>query len=380
MENKEINSHFIQKAMVKRWAINDRVSYVIHGTNKGGFFNPDDYACNQPIAIKGFYIEEIEKGINILEVEGDRVIKKILLANNEIILSRKEVVTLKFYFLLNSLRTELVRNMIKNPNRDWLLQKVVDKSKKTPKENQENILKILFQKYNNYKKDNLSSFEETTRELDKMIFNNNFDKNKIYDEIFEKMTFESSVKYTINLAMRSELIFVKFKEGELLLTEINGFSVPTIKKFPSLKYKFFLLSSNLGVLEIAPIHHSQLSNQLKKEYNFFSFDLDEFPKINFLKETEISKAFKEYFWNISNNNLYLNTKNFENEMWKFNLYEKPKFYTNKDKFIYQIHSENKEIVIKCNAKALINCNNSYVIYKSIHNYYDAIQWMKKNIK
>ena len=40
--NKEVNSHFLQKALVKNFTINDEIKYIKYPNGQSGSFNIDD--------------------------------------------------------------------------------------------------------------------------------------------------------------------------------------------------------------------------------------------------------------------------------------------------------------------------------------------------
>ena len=108
------------------------------------------------IVKKYFYSQEIEDGMNEIENEGIKVIKIISYdANNnlddKIVLKRIEFYSLKFYFLLNPIRSNGYRNNISNFSGDYLFNEAVKKDKRSEKVIQENQIQIIIDEYKKYK-------------------------------------------------------------------------------------------------------------------------------------------------------------------------------------------------------------------------------------
>ena len=164
MENKikKINNHFIQKAFAKNFSNFGILKYTYYEpnskeVNEKTFKVSEKETDEHPIVKKYFYSQEIEDGMNEIENEGIKVIKKISYdANNniddKIVLKRNELYSLKFYFLLSPIRTNGYRNNISNLSGDYLFNEAVKKDKRSEKVIQENQIQIIIDEYKKYKK------------------------------------------------------------------------------------------------------------------------------------------------------------------------------------------------------------------------------------
>ncbi len=373
MENKEIYSHFIQKEIINRWAVTNKIYYTIYDDKDDHQnFIINDLIKNQSTTEIDSYPNEIKKGIKVLEKEGNKIIDKILKQKTKVALIRKEVITLKFYFIVNTIRTNLLKVNIEDLNDDYLLRKIIEKANKTPKEIQELKLKIIIEKYNDFKKGADSTFFLKERvEIIKILKNNKNEFLKMVDEISELFDLESSIKLQLNLLIKSKLAFVKFPKGKLLLTEAGSFQEISRLPYSSAKYDFSVISPNMGFLFIKESLIHKTIGFSAEDSLIFTFDFKEENIIQYQKEAEMQQA-QIRFLLAKVKNMRDPEEMAENNS-EFDLTERPKFYTNEDQFEYIIHSENKEVADMCNAMMLVHCKNSYIIYKIKKTYYDAIE-------
>ena len=192
MKNSHKNNHFLQKAIVKHFAKNGKVKWINYKTNDGGTFNINNK--NQPIAIDNFYSKNIEIDMNNLESEGIKVIRKI--AQNaqyekEIILSRKELITLRFYSLLSSTRTNKLRENIRKKDGDSWFNETIKKDGRSPKKIQEKQISLILEYWKNNKNGWITN---VPKEIDK----------------FGKSTIESSTLLRMHNVKKSRLLIFKF--------------------------------------------------------------------------------------------------------------------------------------------------------------------------
>ena len=93
------NNHFIQKAFVFNFSINDEIRCLRYDTDEKWNFTKK--SKNQSISKNYFYSQEIEDSMNNIEAKGIRIIRNISIKVNEleeVKITRKEIYDLKFYF------------------------------------------------------------------------------------------------------------------------------------------------------------------------------------------------------------------------------------------------------------------------------------------
>ena len=158
-------NHIIQKAFVKNFARNGKVTYVIYGTEEKGEFDINSLPCEQPIVEKNFYPEDIEKEMGVLENEGIQVVRKIIKGSqipfSEIELSRKEEMILRLYYLLTLFRTNASRRNIQEKNGDYAFNKYVENQSISPKDLHVYNMRRLIDEFNHCKKANFKSYKST---------------------------------------------------------------------------------------------------------------------------------------------------------------------------------------------------------------------------
>ena len=346
---KYINNHFIQKALAKNFAINGKLTWKIYRTNKKGKFSIK--SKNQPIAKDYFYSEEIEKSMNILENKGILIIQKIALEGNqinkEVILSKKELRTLKYYCLLSSLRTNKIRNNIKELTGDSLFNEIMKKDGRNAKEIQEEQISLLVDSFENKEQEVIEHKEENSL----------------------KNYFIQQIKYTLN----SRLLIFKFDKPKLFLLE----SLLYIEVNPSnnkIMYEFMPISSNIGIaFYYDPIMTRGVEKRHKSiifkndisyarhKVEYKNFDLMKKESLNFIEKNTKTKDLKEeeawnrIFWSL----------------------EARKYDDKSDKYIYEVLEEQEAIADACNAMALIHNDNSILIYQKEKDIEDAEKEIKK---
>ncbi len=336
----EIYSHILQKAFVKNFAKSGIVSYVVHGTNEKGSFNINDWAKDQPIAEKGFYPYEIEKGINRLENDGINVIRKILLNSqtpcNSIELTRKETIILKFYYCLSQTRTKLNRENMRLYRGDLLFNHLHREDKRDAKEKQCADMKELIEMYDDFLNDDYSKFSSRISEIIPIRNNDPLGTLK---------------QMNINRVLNSDLKIIRFDTLNLLLHENANFHEGS----GFIAYEFWVIAPNLAII----FRDNSISFKvLKKMYESKIFEneiLHNETKIMYRKSKEILSA-RNKFFNGKDNTVKV--------QYEFDTKEAPKYFCNDDIFDIQIFEKDRGTLTLCNAMMLIHSNKSFVIYQN----------------
>ncbi|MBD5422982.1 MAG: hypothetical protein HDR43_00615 [Mycoplasma sp.] len=310
-----LNHHFIQKAFVKNFSNNEIVKWQKYKTNEHGEFNIDDFAKNQPIAIKNYYSVDLEIKIGDLENDGINIIKKIIKLiyqhRNKINLTRKELITLKYYFLLSIIRSTKIRNDIKNRNNSSSFNKIIDNEGKNEIEIQEKIMNLIMDSYIKCKKNDYKiEFENYSLEEIINIDNlNDFYNIKMFN------------------IMQSRLNIIKFNSKKLLLTEICNFTEFNKTHPQSVKLYFFPIAPDIGLCFYFFPHIYKMNPELAEK--------------SFIFQNNVHKY--------NNEQRYMNNIN---ELHKNNL------------FIYDVLMENDDVQNFCNAMLLVHNENQILIYQN----------------
>lgn len=379
MENKrkKINNHFIQKAFARNFSNKGLLKYTYYKPNSEvvseNTFNVNEIdTSNHPIVKKYFHSQEIEDGMNEIENEGIKVIKKIAYeANNntdiKIILNRNEIYSLKFYFLLSSIRTNGYRNNISNLSGDYLFNEAVKKDKRGEKVIQENQIQIIIDEYKKYKK------KEPL--LSAQLFN---DPLKIKDDLslfFKDLTFEQITLIYIQNIINSRLLIFKFKKNKLFLQETIGFNERT--SYDGIMYYFMAISPNIGIMFYLDPLITRGLLKLEKSV-FFKNDISEKRNnVIYVNEYEM----KQEHLKLIKENIYDNSQSQIDELNRFFLSTiLSNFFHDDDKYTYDVLEESEEVQDICNAMSLIHNEDRFLSYQNKDDIKDAeIQIKKLNI-
>lgn len=354
-KNDEVNSHFIQKALVKNFANNGIVNYIKYPNEEASFFDIRDWNSRQPIAEKGFYSMEIETGMNNLEREGITVIRKIAKNSQfqeEVSLNRRELITLKCYSLLSGVRTQKLRDNISNQTGDSLFNMIMEQENAEPKEIQEKMIECVLEYWNSNK--------------------NGMEVN-IYEEMAKDITdrIKWSCLMRLDNTMKSRLLIFKFESKNLLLTEALNFTEQN-RVSGGILLSFMPIFANIGIaFYFDPIlmRGSKITTQ-KSE--IFQNDISIIRHKNeYVNEDLMKEKQTEYLRNSrsieSDNILYWST-------------EAKKYHDKDDKYIYEVLMEPESTAILCNAMALVHCRDNYVIFQKEEDIREAEKMVvKKNI-
>ncbi len=381
MKSKKINHNYIQKAFVKNWCDeNKNIKYTKYNLNKieEKTFNYDDYNKNHPISIEYFYSSKIEDDMNVLESDAINVIKKIIdqSKSENLSLYRHEIISLKFYLLLNEVRTLKFRNNIQNRTGNTLFNKIMSEDGRDAKLIQEEYISKIIDYYKSWKsndcinsnwtKDYEKNYPETYKKKDEINFlqEDSKEQNKDHNNL-NKIIFNHVLK-VMNL---SSLIFIKFSSDTLICSDANSFCEYTNTNEEI--YSFYPISPSIGIIVIN---------------NFSILFFDGFSKIfkNFLKPLNSiqdyinkDKIYPEiqYLYNYFENNLPKNRiseclfNKFQSEI--ISLYK-----NKKDLYKYKFKKESKDVSLICNAMMLIHPAN-IIIYKNIKDVEDSIKKIKE---
>ena len=374
---KKFNNHFIQKAFAKNFSNNGLLKYTYYKpnskvVNKKTFNVNEINTSKHPIVIKKFYSEEIENGMNEIENEGIKVIKKIICKakdniDNKIVLKRKELYSLKFYFLLNPIRTLNYRSGISDLSVVSLFNEAVKKDKRSKKVIQESLIKIIIEEYKKYKKkEPLLS----TQLLDEIIKN----KDNLWS-VFINLTFEENILINIDYILNSRLLIFKFSKNKLFLPEQNRFDEKNSSD--EIIYSFMAISPNIGIMFYfdPPIMRGLL--KLEKSL-FFENDISE--KKDNVIYFDGHKIEKERIKFIKGNPFNTSQSEIDELNRIFFLIIISNFFHNNDKYIYDILEESEEVQDICNAMFLIHNKDRFLSYQNEEDIKDAeIQIEKLNI-
>ncbi len=375
MKKSHINNHYIQKSFAKSWSDeNGNIKYIFDGEIERKKFNINDLNKNQPISKKEFYSKEIEIGMNEIESDGIKVIKKIINSNNNsLTLYRYELISLKFYLYLSGIRTDKFRENIRNKTGDSLFNKIMNEEKREEKEIQEKYISKTIEFYREFKNNNLDEYIK--------IYEKNFQQNlDFFSSIERELKKEDIKRYEWEMASlenfifcginnflkESRLIFVKFNTNSLVLSDANSFCeyYPDNEKFYNQKiYNFFPISPSIGVIIFN--NYSSISNP-NYDSKIFENSLKNSVSINRYKNEEkinheINKMLKEILNDNNFNNLNVNIK----QMMLMNIKQHicQKYKNNLDEYNYKFILEKEYVAIFCNAMMLVHNKNNIIIYK-----------------
>ncbi len=338
-KNKEVNSHFIQKALVKNFANKGIIKYKKYPNGELGTFNINDYNYRQPIAIKGFYSIEIENDMNNLENAGINILRKIVQKAqfmDEVSLNRSELITLKFYSLLSGARTHKLRDNILNKTGDSLFNKAMKESKLDPKNIQEKMIRWILKYWHSNKSRLIGDY------LEDMENNKN-------DKIMQ------SCLTHISNAMNSRLLIFKFSSNNLLLTEALNFTEQN-KISRGILLHFMPIFTNIGIAFYFDPIIARGSNITSQKSEIFENDISIRRHINKYVNFDLMKIkCQEYLSN-------------SKETYKDNILfwtiEAKKYHHKNDEYIYEVLKEPKTTASLCNAMALVHCKDCYVIFQN----------------
>ena len=355
-----VNSHFIQKAKVALWEDDKKnINYIKHrfGTeNIPQKFNIKSNNKKQPVAIKGFYPLDLEKGMNALESNGCRIIKNILKSSkeNKIIFNRLETITLRFYLMLSVMRTQKVRNSIKNLDGDILFNKITKKElkNKSPEEIQFDKMRRLLKIYEDYK-----NSKEALPNLNQI------------SSLEDGINSENMIDIKLEDYIRDSLMFVKFQgmSEKLLLTETESF-IEIVDGFKHL-CTFHPLTPEIGVIVV-----NHLVYQQKNQHsNIFDFNLLRLP---------VKKYISPEFQDASDKLEQIEDKTSdEYGIAYIKFMQLHKLRNRKDQYTYEFQIiKDFNVLNICNAMQLVHCDDSFVIFRSYQDYLKALHTIqKKNI-
>lgn len=355
----KVNSHFIQKGFAKAWANKDnKVNYLVHGTDQGGIFDISSNAAKQPIASLGFYSMEIEKGINELESDGVLAIRKIIASSDKLSFTRWDSVVVRHYFMLNILRSSLSRENIKNLDGDKMFNDLMKKESGTPQEIQERKMRVLI---DSYKKNKSGDFSEIA--LVSLL--------KVIDE--GSATVEDHVNLQLWQTLSARMIPVEFTDGEIFLTENGSFQEISEVISPAAKYDFFPISPNKGIMFVRQNYLEKILGKKAEESVIFTFSTNVLNEAKYVRKAEMDIDHVNFL-------ISKNPKNDEEVIeatLEWNATRATDFRDLKDEFIYIWQKQDKEVANKCNAMMLVHCKGSMVIFQNINNYFDATVMIEK---
>ena len=245
---KTINNHFIQKGFAKNFANNGIIKWTRYQPNENiledqTFSINSRNVANQPIVKQNFHTQEIEDGMNKIEHHGVVVIRSITkkLNNNKnktITLERHEIIKIKFFRLLSDRRTNKLRKNIEELSGDALFNNINFKDKRNPKDIHEwAILEliVLYEEYNEY------LFRIAKRTLKKRL-----NITKLKNKKLSEWTNHDDFYWDFYLTLTSELIFFKFEENKLFLSEVISFGEKDSKRAEM--YKFMPITPSIGIM------------------------------------------------------------------------------------------------------------------------------------
>lgn len=380
MKSKKINHHYIQKAFVKNWCDeNKNIKYTKYNLNKieEKTFNYDDYNKNHPISIKHFYSRKIEDDMNILESDAMNVINKIIdqSKSQNLSLYRYEILSLKFYLLLNEVRTLKFRNNIKNRTGNTLFNKIMNEDGRDAKSIQEEYISKILDYYRSWKSNDFinsnwtKDYEKNYSEInenDELNFSNEDSKeqNKMHNSL-NKSIFDH-VSKAINF---SSLIFIKFSSNTLVCSDANSFGEYTNKNEEI--YSFYPISPSIGIIVInnfSILFFDGLSKIFKNPLKPIDSIQD------YINKDKINPEI-QHLYNHFKNNMH-ETKLSECLFNKMQSEIISKYKNKKDLFKYKFKKESKDVSLICNAMMLIHPGN-IIIYKNIKDVEDSIKKIKE---
>ncbi len=381
-ENQHKNNHFIQKALAKNFSINGNIKWARYKTNEKGEFHilntPNE---KQPISIREFYEYEIEVGMNNLEADGMRVVNKVVFGANssdDIVLSRKELITLKFHSLLTSVRTKKFRNDIENLNGDSLFNEVIKKSGGTAKEIQEREISLILKYYKTNKNGLCGDINEDLAKIlnpEKLNLNGKGEeqvKKLLLENIEKNMNIDSSVLMNILNTINSRLVVFKFLQSKLMLAESTSFTEQNRIR-GGIMHSFTPIAPNVGIsLYFSPIIARGIMNNEKS--NIFKNDISKqchkvvYKNIDIMKKERIKFITKMTPKNIEETDKY-------NRL--FWAREARKYQTKDDRYIYDVMVEDGTVADTCNAMALVHNHGQIIIYQKDNDIKDAEQEVVK---
>lgn len=357
MNNKKINHHFLQEALVKNFANNGFVQWTKYPSDQFGTFHIEKTSKKeQPIVKQLFYSDEIENKMNNLESDGIQVVNKIAKNAqyyNEVSLSRREIIALRFYSLLSGARTNKLRNNIKNRDGDSQFNLMVQKAQIDAKSIQEEMITTILKYWETNKRRLIGDVDI---DIDRM--KNRSAKNHV---ILTKLIGISNI-------LNSRLLLFKFNSANLLLTEALNFTEQN-KTNQGILLSFMPICRNIGIafyLDPLPIRNTGLYTQKSEIFQndvstrrhktkYVNWDTMKKKHIEFLKSGKGREKDSIIFWSS----------------------KVAKYHDKKDQFIYEVLQENEETAIVCNAMALIHCENSYVIFQNKSDIKKAEEMIKK---
>ncbi|CAM9126961.1 hypothetical protein [Mycoplasma todarodis] len=323
------NNQFLQRGLIKNFASNGIVKWNKYQTEEFGTFD----------------IKEIKESSNLLEREGLKAIEKIIQqvnSNKKIELTRKDLVTLKFFSCLND-----------------VFKQTLDK------ENAEEVNSIIlkyFDEFNktgstsNIQKDYYGSMEVNPFELEAEEPTGN---EAEWDEWTKRnVTTKSTTLLNIWEKMESRLAIFKFDESKLMLQETMGF-IKTNKNDNS-KYLFMPITPNIGMM----FYHEPMSSRdlvPSEKPLFFNNDIRTYRHETVYKNIEIIKQ-EQLKYIEEQQTKSIEEIDYHNEM--FFLHEVKKYYDLEDLFIYDALKESAEVADMCNATALKHNAEQIIIYQN----------------
>ena len=383
--NNKINAHILQKALVKNFAINNKVKCVRYLTNEKWEFNINSHNSKQPITKVGYYSDEIEKGMNHIENYGITTVNKIIFDinnNKDVILSRKQLMVLKFFVLLTSARTEKLRNNIAKKDGDSFFNAAIERENKTPQEIQENQIKIIMEEYLKNKLGIVGDVQAKINKLVEIPFQEKYKNYKTFSksEFTEKYlsfskentTVEIQSLISIKQTFDSRTIFFKIDDSRLFLQESNQFTENN--KHGGIMYTFTTLSPNVGVM----FYHAPVltRNMIEQENSvIFKNSISKFDvKTNYenweIMKSEHIKFIKKHMKDYSKQTADMLSRVY----WSS---EAAKYHTDNDTYTYTVKTETSDVADACNAMTLVHNKGHFLIYQKEEHIKDAEYQIKK---
>ncbi len=363
---KTINNHFIQKGFAKNFANNGIIKWTRYQPNENiledqTFSINSNNVADQPIVIQNFHTQEIEDGMNEIESEGINVIRKIAYeANNnldeKIRLNRKELYALKFYKLLSSIRTEKARSNFENLNGDKLFNYVIENTDRTPKEIQEDEIKIIIDEYKRWKN------------KEKLLSSN-------YDPTKDSLNHKTIIFQLISNILNSRLLFMSFEKNKLFLQETISFQEIYSVVIPI--YEFMSISPNVGIMFYFDPAITRGTIKREDSKIFKTKISTKINKVDYVRSKEMHQELDKFM----KNQIKLNPGYSQNDILKwqsmFTDSVLNNYFDNNDSYIYEINEESEEVQDICNAMSLVHNKNKILIYQDKRHIKDAEFYVKK---
>lgn len=354
----KINNHFLQKAFVKNFAKNGKVNFTVYGSQEYKSFDIEKTSNkDQPVSEQYFYSDEIENKMMNLESQGISILRYISQTSqyaDDVTLSRKELITLKFYLMLSSVRTKKLRDNIENLTGDSLFNISMSSDDRTSQQKQEAMINKLLDLWKDgIRKEKCSILKEVL---------NSFSEEQ-GDPILR------NVIINVSNSLNSRLLLFKFNSMNLMLSESLNFTEQNSVTGGILMH-FSPIFPNIGLGFYFDPMVMRIANFPKAKSTIFQNDVSMLQhtckyKNHKLIQFEMQKFMKKH-----------NLHSIEG-INKFHLEEINKYYTMRDKFIYKVLNEEKEVADICNGMALVHNKNHIVIFQNKNDIHDAEVMIKK---